>query len=232
MTKQAEPCFNCGAANGDTRDHVFPRALFPTPRPANLLTVPCCISCQASFQPDEGYFRDLVAGGAYSDPQARALWDGPVQRSFARDPKARAALADGLRRMEFRSPAGLFLGELVGVEGDQGRIGAILRKIVRGLFFLDLRTPMPDDVHWSFEQVSPISPPVPDEARELVRGLPLRSVGTEVRFKFGVAQEEPRLTITWMAFYSRTMFLVGTLPGGPSIYDEPDAESVSQAGAV
>jgi hypothetical protein len=31
--------------NHKTRDHVPPTGLFPTPRPDNLITVPCCFSC-------------------------------------------------------------------------------------------------------------------------------------------------------------------------------------------
>jgi hypothetical protein len=107
MPQEDGCCFNCGVANATTRDHVFSRALFPAPKP-NLMTVPCCPACQALYYPDEGYFRDLTAGGAYANPHARALWEGPITRSFDRDGTARDALAQGLQRMEYRTPAGLY----------------------------------------------------------------------------------------------------------------------------
>lgn len=65
-------------------------------------------------------------------------------------------------------------------------------------------------------------PKVPDETRDLIRSMPLRKVGTEVRYKFGIAPGEPRLTLAWLAFYDRTMFLIHTLAEGDSPYDAED----------
>jgi hypothetical protein len=59
--KEDGRCFNCGVENAATRDHDFSRALFPQPKPSNLMTVPSFLECQALYQPDEGYFRDLTA---------------------------------------------------------------------------------------------------------------------------------------------------------------------------
>jgi hypothetical protein len=211
MPQEDGCCFNCGVANATTRDHVFSRALFPAPKP-NLMTVPCCPACQALYYPDEGYFRDLTAGGAYANLHARALWEGPITRSFDRDGTARDALAQGLQRMEYRTPAGLYFGDIFGIEGDRDRVGNVLRKITRGLFYKERGTPMPHDVTWTFEQVSPLNPPLPDVTRDLLRSLPLREVPPVVRYRFGLAPREPRLSVTWFALYERTMFVVGTLP--------------------
>lgn len=68
-------------------------------------------------------------------------------------------------------------------------------------------------------QVTPQSLKVPDETRDLIRSMPLRKVGSQVRYKFGIAPGEPRLMPAWLAFYDRTMFLIHTLPEGDSRYD-------------
>lgn len=107
-------------------------------------------------------------------------------------------------------------------EGDRDRFGNVLRKIVRGLFYVETGSVMPSDLRWGFEQVTPQSPKVPDETRDLIRSMPLRKVGKQVRYKFGIAPEEPRLTLAWLAFYNRTMFLIHTLPEGNSPYDAED----------
>ncbi len=52
---------------------------------------------------------------------------------------------------------------------------------------------------------------MPDETRDLIRSMALRKVGTEVR-----------LTLAWLAFYDRTMFLIHTLPAGETPYDAED----------
>lgn len=89
---------------------------------------------------------------------------------------------------------------------------------------------MPHDVSWHFEQVSPLNAePVPDVTRDLIHTMPLRTVGTEVKYKFALAPEDSRLTLAWLAFYDRTMLIAGTLPNGPTAYDRDDAEP--EAGA-
>jgi hypothetical protein len=42
--------------------------------------------------------------------------------------------------------------------------------------------------------------------------MPLRTVGEVVRYKFGFWPQEPRVTLSWMAFYGRTMFVVYSGP--------------------
>lgn len=80
---------------------------------------------------------------------------------------------------------------------------------------------MPEDVQWSFEQVTKKGQ-VPEVTRDLIGAMPLRTVGTEVRYKIGLAPEDPRLTLTWLGFYNSTMFLVHTLPEGATPYDAED----------
>lgn len=224
MPRRTAPCYNCGNREARTMDHVFPRSLFMPPRPDPLPTVPACRKCQGLTQPDEDYFRTFVAGGSYGHETGRALWVGPIRRSFERNPAERQAFADAMRRMDYKSPSGLYLGTMVGVEGDQERIGRVLQKIVRGLFYGETESIMPNDLRWRIEQVNPSNPPFPEVVVDLIRGMPLRTVGTEVRYKIGVPPEDPRLTLTWLAFYKSMMFIVSTVPDGNSSF-ESDSEA-------
>lgn len=45
----------------DTRDHIPPLCFFPGPRPAELLTVPCCRSCNQTAGADDEQMRNLLA---------------------------------------------------------------------------------------------------------------------------------------------------------------------------
>ncbi len=46
-------CYLCGAVENLTRDHIPPESFFISPRPSNLITVPCCRSCNASYAKDD-----------------------------------------------------------------------------------------------------------------------------------------------------------------------------------
>jgi hypothetical protein len=212
MARKSAHCYICGTEGARTMDHIFPRGLFPVV-PPDVLTALACAECQQRLQPDEEYFRTFVASGAYRDETAKKLWDGKIVRSFANSPGLRKTFESAIRTMDYKSPGGIILGPITVVEGDQVRVGNVLRKIVRGLFYLDSeKTVMPLDVNVKFEQVTPMSSPMPDGVMELIHTMPLRKVGDVVQYKFAFPPEEPRLTVSWMGFYGRTMYVVSTWP--------------------
>lgn len=191
-----------------------------------MLTAPACGECQQRLQPDEEYFRTLAASGAYRDPSARKLWDTKIVRSFSNSPAFRRSLEKAIKTVELRSPGGIILGAVTGLEGNQERLGNVLRKIVRGLFYLDSGgTVMPFDVKFNYEQLSPMSPPMPEAVMGLIHSMPLRMVGGVVQYKFELCPEEPRMIVSWMAFYGRTMFAVWTWPDDLELPLDPEARA-------
>lgn len=69
-----------------------------------------------------------------------------------------------------------------------------------------------DEVRWHFEYVAPNQPKLPEAVVDAVRQLPSRTAGPEVEYRFAAYPEDPRITLTWMALYGPTMFLVSTTP--------------------
>lgn len=129
MTGQPSACYVCGAPDARTKDHIFPKSLWSPPYPEGALTAPACHDCQKRLAPDETYFRTAVAAsGAGSDLGARKLWEGKVIRSVDRDPRPRERLAAALKRIDWHTRGGLYLGTLVGLDGDPERIGNVLQK--------------------------------------------------------------------------------------------------------
>ena len=49
-------CVYCGSEENITREHIPPKALFPPPKPSNLITVPACNTCNGKKSIDDEYF--------------------------------------------------------------------------------------------------------------------------------------------------------------------------------
>lgn len=91
-------CYLCGSLESLTADHIPPKGFFAPPRP-NLITVPCCASCNASYAKDDEAVRlwfsaplgRSEAGEWIFEHKARA---GTIARSAAFREKMLATMND------------------------------------------------------------------------------------------------------------------------------------------
>ncbi|AUX35487.1 uncharacterized protein SOCE836_076800 [Sorangium cellulosum] len=135
VTLSDDSCVYCCERPGVTRDHVPAKQLFPVPRPANLLTVPCCGLCNQRFQPHEDYFRALICLGSTGEtPVARRIWEQKVERGLQRDRGLRRVLTAALRRIPAITEAGLYLGHRDAYRVDWPRLHLVVRKWTRALY--------------------------------------------------------------------------------------------------
>jgi|WetSurMetagenome_2_1015567.scaffolds.fasta_scaffold158238_2 hypothetical protein len=132
-------CIYCGSIEDLTVDHVPPKALFPEPRPSNMLTVPSCGKCNGSFSKDDEYFRTILINCAsvYSNPNVQKV-NKKLLRSMRR-PEA-SIMANSIRRslqmVDVKSPGGIFLSRSPAIKIDAKRIKRIIDRITRGLFYI------------------------------------------------------------------------------------------------
>jgi hypothetical protein len=75
MSRNVKTCVYCAAAEGRSADHIPPKAIFAKPRPLDLITVPACTNCNASFKPNDEYFAAMLAlrTGVLQSTQGRRL---------------------------------------------------------------------------------------------------------------------------------------------------------------
>jgi len=151
MERQTKHCTYCGKLNPETVDHIPPVCLFPKPRPSDLVTVPCCFSCNKGSSKDDEYFKltfvirqdvgDQPAGQKLLSSTLRGL-ENPRKRGMLR------ALIRNMGRNAVHSPSGLYLGISPTFNVDLERLGRVTNRIVRGLFYkeFDRRLPESHDV--------------------------------------------------------------------------------------
>ncbi len=126
-------CYLCRQLNPETRDHVVPACLFPEPRPSDLLTLPCCRSCQLRYSREEEYFRDFISVTSVNQRGSPAdqIWQN-ARRGLKRRPWRYAELRSRLSEVEVVTSTGLFLGRRTALAIPEPRIGSVLEKIARG----------------------------------------------------------------------------------------------------
>jgi hypothetical protein len=150
MERLKTECAYCGATKNLTRDHIPPKAIFPEPRPGDLITVLACRTCNASFQQDDEYFTTSLAlrAGIERTPQGRRLVD-VVRRSWGRPEAQRFQnfVASTLRVAGDNADRFGVRPETVGQWIDASRLGRTTSRIVRGLLYHDTGKRLPPEYH-------------------------------------------------------------------------------------
>lgn len=125
---------NCVA---NTKDHIPPKCMFPKPRPASLITVSSCFSCNSSFSKDDEYLRDVLcfreelSGNPFVDELNQSIprrFDRSESRHYFNYLHAR------MGEETVKTTSGIYLGRKATFNVDLRRIERVLRRITRGLY--------------------------------------------------------------------------------------------------
>jgi hypothetical protein len=221
MSERPRVCFWCGGDAPTSKDHVFPRNLFPEPMPPDVspITVPACDRHNGAFSQDEEYFRDFVVGASYSHPDAREIWDAKSVRAFQRSPKYRDMLARDLHDVDYTTRGGIFLGKVSVMTAQAERIQVVLRKIVTGLYYRDFETTLGFPA-MRFGQL--LSTEDFEPFRPVAATMQKRELGP-ITFAFDRASDAPRGVVAILFFYGLICFVVISDPREPDVEDPLDA---------
>jgi len=138
-------CAYCRQLKKATVDHVPPKLLLEQPFPPNLLTVPACRDCNEGFKADDEYARTVIGLDVRASKNTAAQSNLPaIIRSLQR-PDARGFaeyIASQSTPSAILGPDGNPLGQTIDV--DRKRVDASGAHLVRGLFFIEMKRPLPE----------------------------------------------------------------------------------------
>lgn len=217
MRSNVGPCVYCGKKTGITREHVFSKGLFLSPRPKDLITVPACEPCNSSYSEDEEYFRFAMGGAAFKTPTGRRIWDEKIVRStFRRSPRLRQRLAEMVRTVNINSPTGLYLGSASAMPIDLGRVHRVMDKIVRGLFAYHTGSRLMPGTNVAVKLMRPDT--LVECMRDLLANAGVCQVGdgSVIKYRWGRTDENPQVTAWAFSFYDSTFWGAFTGIGQPS----------------
>lgn len=188
-----------------TRDHVPPRSIFrSTPGPDDLITVPSCYFCNRGASKHDEYFNIVVKLGIDRNRFPNENADSVNTIKNLAMPESLGFARFLLQR--YRTNSSRFIV-------DRDRVGIVLRRIVRGLFYREIGMRLPEFVPFEFVSIED----QPRKAAELTGvtdhlAASLQTIGGGV-FRYAFAQcalPDPFVTAWLLAFYDHRRFFCFT----------------------
>jgi hypothetical protein len=200
-------CAYCGGP-ADTMDHVPPKCLFRPPLPNNMITVPACRNCNASFQSHEEHVRNVLTSLADREGHDSIVSHlaGKRNRSLHRSRPALEDVLAILREVEVRAPSGIALGSAVAMDLDNERFDEFFDRTVRGLIHHTLGTAAPSDLETEWRVVEEGTRiPIPSQQGDVqvFHG----QIGTEFEY-IGIAVRPDWPSLWVLQFYGGRPFMV------------------------
>jgi len=208
-------CYLCGnRPNESNKDHIFPKGLFNKPRPSNLPQLFTCKQCNNGLSHAEELFRVFLASGmAYESNAGNRIWTERIRPDLkGKRPLLKPLIRSMVKQARLANKSGDVVGHLHILEMNRDPINRVLRKIAKGLYYLDTQRVLPSEVEIlvGYDAEKPerfISPPL-DEA---IRGAKKIELGEgEVTYWRNTIKDKPEESLTWIRFYKDKMFLICT----------------------
>ncbi len=205
-------CYLCGKKEEDlaeklTSDHVIAAGFFAPPKPLNLLTLPCCLSCQKEYRDDEEYVRNSLSAisNLSANKDAFTAWK-TTHRALKRRPALNADFRSRISTVEVQG------AKMLGLEFSQQRTEKVVKKMVAGLHYHHTGKRLPENIE---AEVS-YNPDVLLE--DMLRQAGFKGYfGKAFSYAGGVSREGDA-AIWWLSFYASVLFIVVLTPptGGQS----------------
>ncbi len=206
-------CMFCGqeiAAGELTSEHFVPKGLWEKGhRPTGMKTLPAHKTCNEGFAKDNEYFRDVFAmeAGAERDPAAVRVREGALKRKGESRPGSIAKTLKNVGLKPVRTQAGIYLGLQPAFEVDRERVARVLLNVMKGIFYVSQREPMPQCFITAVWDARELPRDVVEQATSFM--VPWQSFGDSAfACRYVVSSRKPIEKMTClMQFYGNRIFL-------------------------
>lgn len=191
-------CAICGEREGTTRDHVPPKAIFPRPRPDNLVTVPACPECNNGASDNDDLFKVFLSMQAAGNNEiATRLFQEKTVRTLERNQSLLAAIRRESTEVEVVNNQG-HLETRTGVLWNSASHDAVIERTIRGLYFHHSGAPVPHDANLSVQWLHG----VPEEILPNIHFFNEVVLGdNQVTYKYIIYESDPRHSLWLFDFY-------------------------------
>jgi hypothetical protein len=205
-------CAICGERDGTTRDHVPPKAIFPKPRPNNLVTVPACLECNNGASDNDDLFKVFLSLQAAGNNEiARRLFQEKTVRTLKRSQSLLALILEEAKELQIINNQGN-IETRTGILWNSAAHDAVMERTIRGLYFHHSGSPIPIDTNLAVQWLHG----VPEEIlpslhlfNEVVLG------DDQVTYKYIIYGDDPRHSLWLFDFYGAHWASGHTSPAHP-----------------
>lgn len=203
-------CAICGVNKATTVDHIPPKGIFPKPRPANLITVPACLSCNNSASKNDEAFRVFLSlHVGIESPQTDVLWKKGALRSLRHNRRLYDHIRNTAKKVMLRTKAGMILDTRMAFRWDSEAHNRTIERMIRGLYFHHFGEILEDRVTINVQWLRSLMEDIFEESK----GWKQHNLGGNAFiYRFDRAGEEPLLSIWLFQFYDRHWASGYTIP--------------------
>jgi hypothetical protein len=191
-------CAICGERDGTTRDHVPPKAIFPKPRPDNLITVPACPECNNGASDNDDLFKVFLSMQAAGNNEiARRLFHEKTLRTLERNQSLLSTIQEEVREINVVNNQGQ-LETRTGFLWNSVAHDAVIERTIRGLYFHHTGLLVPYDTRLAVQWLRGVH-------EEILQNLHLFNEvvlgDNQVTYKYMVSENDPRHSVWLFDFY-------------------------------
>ncbi len=205
-------CIYCSSEKQLTKDHIPPKNLFPSPRPSNLITVPCCEKCNKEFGKVDERARNLLTSLNITEFHSaiKSEIESKRNRSFLRK-KGYTNLKHMLNSMtnvDTYTKGGIYLGKLPAFNLNQDVMDKYLERITRALLFHENQVTI-----FNFNFRWKLSPKVEDfekmrqEMKNIIGSAKVNKIGDDIFQYVGIFYPGKSSSIWFLRFYDGIEFI-------------------------
>jgi hypothetical protein len=233
MPRRKGTCVYCGSFGPLHMDHVPPENLFEPHEGSNLITVPCCRSCNGAASKDDQYFLVFIGlrEGAKLKPEHDRLWQ-KVRRTLKRKEasKFRQNVTSKIRFVSPVTATGIILPPALSVPINGLRVAETVNRFVKGLYCHETRRRLPDThLVISHDELALQNPPIErtkeiSQFRNLITQLqttPRKTVCTVFAYHWASNPAQSANTIWLLDFFGGIRFFCITQPSGSNLLGPP-----------
>ena len=205
-------CIYCGERKATTRDHVPPKCFFSTPRPNNLITVPCCEVCNTKYGKDDERVRNIVTSLATTEghPAIKEQIAGKRDKSYTRVEGISnfQHIVESLKIVARYTPGGIYLGQAPAFNLDQPTIDRFVERIARALLYQEIAMEHTAcDFEWKMSPDDAALDRMPPDIKAVLYGKP-KVIGEGVFSYVGYFLSGTASSLWFLNFYGGIDFMV------------------------